>query len=64
MRKERGDDQSGSVRPSGGLGEESVPPVAESEEDLRSIIMRAGDAAMAKIIADLKPEQGCSESDD
>ena len=64
MRKERGDDQSGSVRPSGGLGEESISPVTESEENLRSIIMRAGDAAMAKIIADLKPEQGCSESDD
>tara|TARA_B100000959_G_C14781263_1_gene541614 strand:+ start:36 stop:230 length:195 start_codon:yes stop_codon:yes gene_type:complete len=64
MRKECGDDQSGSVRPSGGLGEESISPVTESEENLRSIIMRAGDAAMAKIIADLKPEQGCSESDD
>ena len=64
MRKECGDDQSGSVRPSGGLGEESISPVTESEENLRSIIMRAGDAAMAKVIADLKPEQGCSESDD
>ena len=64
MRKERGDDQSGSVRPSGGIGEESISPAPQIDEDLRSIIMRAGDAAMAKIIADLKPEQGCSESDD
>ena len=46
------------------LGEESVPPAPQIDEDLRSIIMRAGDAAMAKVIADLKPEQGYSESDD
>ena len=66
----RGDDQADqlvSESPSVEVGkgvEEPLPQLAEVDDDLRSIIMMAGDAAMAKVRADLKGEDDSPDSGD